>query len=187
MSGSFREISFWRSSILRLISTSGYMNDAPQSTTTPTIARNAAEAVSTTTTSGTQSEHRHDAEELEDQHLVDVEVRRAAREHQLAPRLLAEARRREPPRDAGQPLEQRRDDALADRRQHLLVAHVLDLVALEPAERVAHLGTLGGHRAHDEHQGGDRRTPSTMAIINGVMSDLDRQDLAEPEEADDRS
>ena len=36
MSGSLREISFWRSSILRLRSTSGYMNDAPQSTTTPT-------------------------------------------------------------------------------------------------------------------------------------------------------
>ena len=36
MSGSLREICFWRSSIFRLTSTSGYMNDAPHSTITPT-------------------------------------------------------------------------------------------------------------------------------------------------------
>ena len=35
MSGSLREISFWRSSILRLSMTSGYMNDTPQSASDP--------------------------------------------------------------------------------------------------------------------------------------------------------
>ena len=133
---------------------------------------------------GDPEHHRHDAEQLQHQHLVDVEVGGIPCHHQLLRDAFPEAGRREAAGDAGEAFEQRSDDALADRRQHLLVAHVLDLVSLEPAQRVADLRALGRHRPHHEHQRGNGAVPSTIAIINGVMSDLDRQDLAEPEEAD---
>ena len=108
-------------------------------------------------------------------------------EHELARDLLEVALRREPSGDAARGPTHRREDALADRRQHLLVAHVLDLVALEPAQRVAHVGALGDDRRHDRsHRASTAATDDTAIDDNGSTSDLDLHDLAEPEEAEDR-
>jgi hypothetical protein len=102
-------------------------------------------------------DHRHQAEQLHHEDLVDVEVRRVARVHELLGDLLAVPRGGEPVRRARQALEQRREHALADRRQHLLVAHVLDLVALEPPQRLSYFRLLRrrlhqhvGERTHSE-------------------------------------
>ena len=84
MSGSFREISFWRSSILRLMSTSGYRNDAPHSSAIATRAM--IPWKSEREDERGPHDHRHDPEELHHEDLVDVEVRRTAREHELVRR-----------------------------------------------------------------------------------------------------
>ena len=95
MSGSLREISFWRSSILRLSSTSGYMNEhAPEHADAdeqqqPLRARASSDQRQ-------PEDDRHEAEELHHQDLVDVQVRRVPREHELLRDLLAVALRREP-------------------------------------------------------------------------------------------
>ena len=155
----------------------------PSSTTTPT--RSACPWNSSISDEREPDDHRHEAEELHDQDLVDVEVRRVAREHQLVRDLLAVARRREPLATPVRPSSSGATTRSLDRRQHLLVADVLDLVALEPAQRVADVGLLGRRSTPTTYISAPTAAASTRAIINGVMSDLDRQDLAEPEEADE--
>ncbi|TMK64084.1 MAG: hypothetical protein E6G60_07385 [Actinobacteria bacterium] len=66
--------------------------------------------------------------------MVDFQVARVAGEHELALHLFSVTLRRNARAQSGHAFEQRSEDALGDRRQHLLVAHVLDLVALEPPQ-----------------------------------------------------
>jgi hypothetical protein len=87
--------------------------------------------------------------------------RNASTARQLLLDLLDVADRRELPPEAGDALDERSEGALLERGEHLLVALVLDLVAVELAQRLAHdlaLVELAEHRPHHHADGaGDQQ------------------------------
>ena len=106
------------------------------------------------------------------------------------------ADRREAAAEVGEPLERRDDGPLAERVEQLLVADVLDLVALELAQRRAHDGLLvglGGERVDDEgDDAADADDAEETDAFDGeqhrepsASSDLDLDDLEHPDEPDD--
>ena len=82
-----------RSSIFRLRSTSGYMNDTPHEHADADEQRSMPWKWSISRTAGSRATTDTDAEQLQHQDLVDVEVRRVARVHELLRDLLAVALR----------------------------------------------------------------------------------------------
>ena len=102
-------------------------------------------------------------EHADRQEAIDGVGRAVARVDELLAHAVDVADRREPPTEVGQAAEHRHERPLGDRGEQLLVADVLDLVAVELAQRVAHdrlLVDLGEHRVDDRARGrrpGDRR------------------------------
>jgi len=80
----------------------------------------------------------HDPRHLRGEEAVDRVRTRFAGVHELHPNAVDVPDRREAPAQVGEPLQRGIDGALAQRVEKLLVADVLDLVALEPTERAAH-------------------------------------------------
>ena len=154
MSGSLTRRSCWRSSTRRLSMASGPTSTANIRMPNAPVLRHAVEAERVPEED--EPEDRDDGGDGDDpdgEEAVDGVGGAVAGPDELLADVVDVADRGEAPTEVGEPAEHRGDGPLGDRGQELLVADVLDLVAVELAQRVAHDRLLVDLREH----GVDRR------------------------------